>query len=69
VFGPGCFFQKGEENKRFLARMAAHVKRGLEEAADVGAFGFTEESTKVIVCQMHAAHASGLAMRHPRKRR
>ncbi len=49
--------------------MAAHVKRGLEEAADVGAFGFTEESTKVIVCQMHAAHASGLAMRHPRKRR
>ncbi len=58
-------FQVGEPAQGLLAGVAAHLGRGLQRAADGGAFGLTEEAAAQLGIQMWARHARRLAVGRP----
>ncbi len=62
--GPGLLFELREPRERFAARRAAHFQLRLQARTACGTLGRTEDCATQIVAELHAAHASGLAMRH-----
>ena len=57
-------FQFAQEEHRLLARVAAHLARRRQAAADARPFGVPENAAAVVLVQLHAAHAGRLAVRH-----
>ena len=69
VSGKRFAFERLDGCDRVLAARSAHRGQWTQAPADLGTLRLSEDRAAIVVCELHAAHAGRLAVRHARDRR